>query len=62
MNVASVNVDLFTSSDRNQGNQKNYIFNQELNKNGQIDSEEEVRDMVNVQKINFSVDGIDIVI
>ena len=62
MNVASVNVEVFTSSDKNQGNQKNYIYNQELNKNNQIDSEDEVKDMVNVQKINFSVDGIDIVI
>ena len=50
------------SSDKNQGNQKNYIYNQELNKNNQIDSEDEVKDTVNVQKINFSVDGIDIVI
>ena len=62
MNVASVNVEVFTSSDKNQGNQKNYIYNQELNKNNQIDSEDEVKDTVNVQKINFSVDGIDIVI
>ena len=62
MNVASVNVEVFNSSDKNQGNQKNYIYNQELNKNNQINSEDEVEDMVNVQKINFSVDGIDIVI
>jgi len=62
INVASVNVEVFTSSDRNHGNQKNYIYNQELNKNNQIDSENEVKDTVNVQKINFSVDGIDIVI
>ena len=62
INVASVNVDVFTSSDKNQGNQKNYILNQELNRNDQINSEDEVRDTVNVQKINFSVDGIDIVI
>ena len=62
MNVASVNVDVFTSSDKNQGNQKNYILNQESNKDNQINSEDEVEDMVKVQKINFSVDGIDIVI
>ena len=62
MNVASVNVDVFSSSDKNQGNQKNYILNQELNKNDRTDSEDEVMDTVNVQKINFSVDGIDIVI
>ena len=62
MNVASVNVDVFTSSDKNQGNQKNYFLNQESNKRDHIDSEDEVRDVVNVQKINFSVDGIDIVI
>jgi len=62
MNVASVNVEVFNSSDKNQGNQKNYIYNQESNKNNQINSEDEVKDMVNVQKINFSVDGIDIVI
>ena len=62
MNVASVNVEVFNSSDKNQGNQKNYIYNQELNKNNQINSEDEVKDTVNVQKINFSVDGIDIVI
>ena len=62
MNVASVNVDVFSSSDKNQGNQKNYILNQELNRNDRTDSEDEVRDTVSVQKINFSVDGIDIVI
>ena len=62
MNVASVNVDVFSSSDKNQGNQKNYILNQELNRTNQTDSEDEVMDTVSVQKINFSVDGIDIVI
>ena len=62
MNVASVNVEVFTSSDKNQGNQKNYILNQELNRTDRTDSEDEVMDTVSVQKINFSVDGIDIVI
>jgi len=62
MNVASVNVDVFSSSDKNQGNQKNYILNQELNRTDRTDSEDEVMDTVSVQKINFSVDGIDIVI
>ena len=62
MNVASVNVDVFSSSDKNQGNQKNYILNQELNRTDRTASEDEVMDTVSVQKINFSVDGIDIVI
>jgi len=62
MNVASVNVDVFSSSDKNQGNQKNYILNQELNRTNRTDSEDEVMDTVSVQKINFSVDSIDIVI
>ena len=50
MNVASVNVEVFTSS-KKPGNQKNYIYNQELNKNNQIDSEDELRTRLMFKKL-----------